>query len=103
MFAKSAALGWAAAFLSCMTAYIRTLGSSAGTPQYFIGPMAKQQRMFGMTMAYLIEALFWGPVMQDPGTVIYYTLWIIIVGAIFTCIRRTLAIVNHLENSSTSL
>src|SRR5207237_9019762 len=39
------ALGWAAAVLAVITAYVRTLGASVGAAQYFIGPMAKQQRM----------------------------------------------------------
>ena len=39
-------LGWAAAVLALLTAYIRALSGSLGLPQRFLGPMAKQHRMF---------------------------------------------------------
>ena len=44
-------LGWLAAVLAVMTAYIRLLGGSMGTPQYFLGPMAKPHRMALLTAA----------------------------------------------------
>jgi phosphatidylglycerophosphate synthase len=46
-------LGWSAALLSVLTAYIRAFGGAAGARQYFCGPMAKQQRMAVMTAACL--------------------------------------------------
>jgi phosphatidylglycerophosphate synthase len=54
------ALGWVAALLAVMTAYVRLLGGSLGLPQDFSGPLAKQHRMFWMTVgaaAGWIEAL----------------------------------------------
>jgi hypothetical protein len=36
-----AALGWCAALLAVMTAYVRTLAASLGAPVNFQGPMAK--------------------------------------------------------------
>src|SRR6267378_6106264 len=50
-------LGWAAAIFAVLTAYVRTLGAAAGTAQYFIGPMAKQQRMAIITVACVCAAL----------------------------------------------
>ena len=44
--AFGATLGWAAAALALFTAYVRVLGGSLGVTQHFIGPMAKQHRMF---------------------------------------------------------
>src|SRR3954469_14698839 len=46
-------VGWVAAVLSLVTAYIRVLGGTLGVKQSFIGPMAKQHRMFLLTMACL--------------------------------------------------
>ena len=44
-------LGWLAAVLAVMTAYIRLLGGSMGVQQYFLGPMAKPHRMALLTAA----------------------------------------------------
>src|SRR5262249_42014788 len=48
------AMGWMAAIAAMMTAYIRVLGGAVGTTQYFLGPMAKQQRMGLLTGACLL-------------------------------------------------
>ena len=48
-----ATLGWAAAVTAVFTAYVRLLGGSLGVTQHFIGPMAKQHRMFTLTVATL--------------------------------------------------
>ncbi len=89
-------LGWAAALLAVFTAYIRTLGASAGAGQEFCGPMAKQQRMFVVTVASLWAA---GEVwfQQIPG-VITLALMVIVVGCVVTCARRTFRIVRALES-----
>ena len=50
-FTFAAPLGWAAAALAVLTAYVRVLGGSLGLTQHFIGPMAKQHRMFTLTLA----------------------------------------------------
>ncbi len=90
-------LGWAAATLSVITAYIRTLGAAAGASQCFYGPMAKQQRMFVMTLASLIAA---GEVIADKSFhVLVMTLGIIILGCIVTIIRRTCFVCSELERS----
>ena len=49
-------LGWLAAVLAVLTAYVRVLGGSLGVTQHFIGPMAKQHRMFALTIATLLSA-----------------------------------------------
>ena len=51
------ALGWAAAVAAVFTAYVRLLGGSLGVTQHFIGPMAKQHRMFTLTLAALLSAV----------------------------------------------
>ncbi len=50
-------LGWCAALLAVMTAYVRTLAASLGAPINFQGPMAKQHRMALMTLACLLTAV----------------------------------------------
>jgi phosphatidylglycerophosphate synthase len=50
------ALGWAAAVMAVMTAYVRTLAGSLGVTQSFAGPMAKQHRMFALTVASALAA-----------------------------------------------
>jgi phosphatidylglycerophosphate synthase len=89
-------LGWAAALLAVITAYVRVLGGSAGAIQYFCGPMAKQQRMAVITAACLLATaevvLGWG------GYVITLALGIIAIGCIITIARRTYLIVKELES-----
>lgn len=46
-------LGWLATILALMTAYIRVLGGTLTGSQSFAGPMAKQHRMFALTLACL--------------------------------------------------
>jgi phosphatidylglycerophosphate synthase len=80
-------LGWAAAVLALLTAYVRVLAGSLGLTQSFIGPMAKQHRMFTLTVAALVsmpEALVGRPV-----TTLRAGLVIIVVGSIVTVVRRT--------------
>lgn len=50
------ALGWAVAAAAVLTAYVRVLAGSLGLTQSFAGPMAKQHRMFVLTVATLITA-----------------------------------------------
>lgn len=86
-------LGWLAAVLAVLTAYIRAFGASLGTKQYFCGPMAKPHRMFVMTVACLLE--FFIP---RGGDWIFIGLFVVIVGAVITCVRRVYFIVKELES-----
>jgi phosphatidylglycerophosphate synthase len=88
-------LGWAAALLAIITAYVRTLGASAGAAQYFVGPMAKQERMAVLTIACIGTSLclaFWKPLSLIP-----IALPLIIAGCTITIWRRCLLIVRDLE------
>lgn len=49
-------LGWLAALLAALTAYVRVFGGSIGLPQSFRGPMAKQHRMAVLTTSCLLGA-----------------------------------------------
>lgn len=52
----SVPLGYLAACVAVFTAYVRAVGKGAGLPQDFRGPLAKQQRMFVVTLSALFCA-----------------------------------------------
>jgi phosphatidylglycerophosphate synthase len=82
-----ATLGWAAALAAVFTAYVRVFGGSLGVTQHFVGPMAKQHRMFVLTLATLLAAL--EAMLDMPSRAIPAGLAIIVVGSVATAIRRT--------------
>jgi phosphatidylglycerophosphate synthase len=85
-FAGGATLGWAAAVLAVLTAYVRVLGGSLGLTQHFIGPMAKQHRMFTLTLVALLAAVeAW---LDLPARAIAAGLLVIVAGSIATAVRR---------------
>lgn len=89
-------LGWAAALLSVLTAYIRAFGGAAGARQHFCGPMAKQQRMAVMTVSALASALL--AVLHVSFEVLPWALALVVLGCNITIFRRTLMIVADLES-----
>jgi len=90
------ALGWTAATLSMITAYVRTLGAASGVSHHFCGPMAKQQRMAVVTAACVLASaeilLGW------PPRIFGASLLIIVAGCVVTIIRRTRLILGELES-----
>lgn len=76
-------LGYGATILAVATAYIRATGGALGLPQDFVGPMAKQHRMFMLTMAAVLSAFL--PELR----VMEIALWIIAAGSALTCVVRT--------------
>ncbi|MDH7795609.1 MULTISPECIES: CDP-alcohol phosphatidyltransferase family protein [unclassified Beijerinckia] len=89
------ALGWAAASFAILTAYTRELGRASGLPPDFSGPMAKQHRMATISAAALLSLFepFWG----GHNQVLTVALWIIVIGAIVTTLRRAIRIVRALR------
>jgi phosphatidylglycerophosphate synthase len=87
-----AVLGYAAALVAALTAYIRCVGRGAGARQEFCGPMAKQQRMALVTLVALYGALVdptQGPfTARPPLGPVTAAAWIIIVGGLATALRR---------------
>lgn len=93
-------LGYGATILAFGTAYIRALGGSLGLEQDFVGPMAKQHRMFVLTVAAIVTffwqsgaAFFWpysasGYFTFSSSDVIDMALWIIVLGSVLTCVIR---------------
>ena len=84
------ALGALAALTSMATAYVRAVGKAAGAPSDFGGPMAKQQRMFLVTIAALWLGVAPGAVRQmlPPAELLRALLLLIIVGSGLTAGRR---------------
>ena len=89
------ALGWIAAVLAVMTAYVRELGRGLGQPADFSGPMAKQHRMAALTATCLLSAL--EPLWGGNGQVIVAGLAVIGVGTLVTVVRRTLNLARGLR------
>lgn len=93
LYPSAVALGWGCALLAVATAYIRLLGGTCGLPQRFSGPMAKQHRMALLTAVSVLAAAF--PQWSQQGFVA--VLWLILVGAFFTCISRARLIIKDLN------
>lgn len=87
-------LGWSAAVLALGTAYLRALGARRGAAQDFCGPMAKQQRMFLLTVGCLLGA--GENVMRWPSQSLFWILVVINIGTLATCIRRGLHLVQRI-------
>ena len=89
-------IGWAAACAALFVTYIRVLGRSLGFPSDFRGPMAKQQRMFLMTVACVYLAV--APAALKPAfapwngapelLVMEWVLVVIALGSLVTAVRR---------------
>lgn len=79
-------LGWLAAVLAILTAYIRVLGGSLGLAQNFQGPMGKSQRMAAMTLGCLIGAIEWH--WFHSLHALQLAAWVIVLGSTLTCWAR---------------
>ncbi|HKI25366.1 MAG TPA: CDP-alcohol phosphatidyltransferase family protein [Candidatus Sulfotelmatobacter sp.] len=88
-------LGWLAAVLAVMTAYIRLLGGSMGVHQYFLGPMAKPHRMALLTGACVLSVFEKN--FGLTGQVMAAALVLMVAGMLVTCARRTMRIVADLK------
>ena len=84
------ALGWSAAVLALFTAYVRVLGGSLGFTQEFSGPMAKQHRMFVLTMGALVAAM--EIAIRGRMTALWIALVIIVAGTALTAALRIVRI-----------
>jgi len=89
----SPTLGYQAAILAVMTAYVRAAGGVAGGPQEYCGPMAKPQRMALATCACLLAAVIPPSWIPQTGTlpsagIMAIALAMVIVGSIVTIVRR---------------
>lgn len=85
-------LGLWCALGAAVTAYVRVLGASLGTPHYFFGPMAKQHRMALATVTLLV-AMKWAFVLP-------WSLLVILCGTFLTTALRARAICSYLEDQA---
>ena len=88
-------LGWAAATLAVIVAYVRAFGGQLGTAQQFCGPMAKQHRMFTLTLACIASTV--EILVGWPTRAMTCALALIVLGAGLTVARRTARIARELE------
>src|SRR6516225_7983535 len=87
------ALGYIATILAVFTAYVRAAGKIAGAPNEFCGPMAKQHRMFVITLICLYSAVTprsWQVISFNHSQMGLMTvgLAVIVVGSVITVFRR---------------
>jgi phosphatidylglycerophosphate synthase len=100
-------LGFLAASTALFVAYVRAMGKAAGAPSEFCGPMAKQQRMFVLTVTALWLGLTpggWQPVFTVAGSsggLMALALLSIIVLGIATAARRLARIGRALRTGGT--
>lgn len=91
------ALGWSAAVLAILTAYVRSLACFIGAPADFRGPMAKPHRMALITVTLIacsIVSNFSGELVQP---IMLAALIVLNLGAALTIYRRTRATYVWLE------
>jgi phosphatidylglycerophosphate synthase len=88
-------LGVAATIAALLTAYVRLLGGSLGLPQDFRGPMAKQHRMFTLTVGALVAAV--EQAMNGSAYALVAALLVIIIGSALTFVLRLGRIARALE------
>lgn len=89
------ALGWCAALLAVLTAYVRALAGSLGATQDFGGPMAKQRRMEVISAASLLGAILAGRGLES--WILTAALVLVAAGSVVTVARRSLHLVRELE------
>src|SRR5436309_14556060 len=96
------ALGYIATILAIFTAYVRSAGKIAGAPNEFCGPMAKQHRMFVITLICLYLAITprsWQMIAFNDSRIGLMTLGlvVIVVGCVITVFRRVSRITQALK------
>ena len=101
-FGGNTTLGYIATILSIFTAYVRAAGKISGGPNEFCGPMAKQHRMFVITVVCLYSAFTprsWQLVDLNGSTVglVSLALVIIVLGCVVTVVRRLVRTVRALK------
>jgi phosphatidylglycerophosphate synthase len=97
------ALGYSAALVALLTAYLRAFGNAAGVRGLFDGPMAKPQRMATVTAACVYAACAptgWPGALTSAGPgALRFSLALIVAGGLVTAIRRLRRIALELRGS----
>ena len=101
-------LGYIAACVAVLTAYVRAVGKAAGASDLFVGPMAKPHRMFTLTVVSVLMFAWPGggqlAGINKDGEARYLGvaalgLAVIILGGCVTIYRRIARIVRHQQSS----
>ena len=99
----SPTLGYLAALVAVLTAYIRALGNSVGVRGLFTGPMAKPQRMATVTVACIYCACappgWFGGLASGKVGAVGFALAMIIAGGLLTALGRLQRIAAELRGS----
>jgi phosphatidylglycerophosphate synthase len=82
------ALGYLAAIVALLVAYLRALGNSVGVQALFIGPMAKPQRMATVTAACILCACVPDAIGNGAPGAVSLALGVIVAGGVATAVRR---------------
>ena len=88
-------VAWLTALVALFTAYVRVLGGSLGLPQSFAGPMAKQHRMFVLTLGCVASAV--ESASGRPPRLLAAAIGVVFAGSVLTAIRRLSAIARELR------
>ncbi|SDY36329.1 Phosphatidylglycerophosphate synthase [Jannaschia faecimaris] len=90
-------LGWAAAAVAVLVAYLRAFGGAMGQDADYRGPMAKQHRMAIVTVAAVAGAALvnW----TNIAPVLQLALWVVVLGGCVTAFRRATVICATLVQS----
>lgn len=86
-------VGWLAALLAVLTAYVREFGCALGAPADFGGPFAKQQRMWAVIAGALIALLL----PRWAGVVLALMLVVVCAGTAYTLYRRIMRLADFLH------
>ena len=96
-------LGYQAALVAVLTAYLRAFGNAAGVHGLFNGPMAKPQRMATLTAACVYCACApagWiGALASDGPGAVRFALVLIVAGGVVTALGRLWRIASELRGS----
>lgn len=93
-------LGWIAASLAVLTAYVRSLGAAQGLSNHFNGPMSKPQRMWILVIGCLassVEPWVTVPAGLPLGTFLVAALAVIALGSLATVVVRLRVIARELS------
>ncbi|MDO5534330.1 MAG: CDP-alcohol phosphatidyltransferase family protein [Propionibacteriaceae bacterium] len=96
-------VGWVAATLAVLTAYVRSLGAAQGLSNHFEGPMAKPRRMWVLVVGALLslfEPMVLVPLGLPRGTVLVAALVVVALGSVATVIVRLTLIARDLNARS---
>jgi phosphatidylglycerophosphate synthase len=100
---RDVGLGYLAACVALFTAYVRAMGKAAGARNEFCGPMAKQQRMFTVTVVAVYCGLApadWQPHDDAGRGIMAVGLLAIVVLGLVTALRRLWRIAGYLKEAA---